>query len=482
VRAELSPRVQTVVEEALDLPAGERAAYLARYCGADAELRSAVETLVASDALANEGFLARPVLRPRPAALAELELRPAAAARWIGPYELLAKLGEGGMSSVYAARCVRGQGPDEEVAIKVVRPDLPRAAERFSREERFLQTLRHPYIARLLDTGTTTEGQPYFVMELVDGVSITSHCEVAALDVDERLVLFSRVCEAVEYAHRNLVVHRDLKPSNILVDRDGVPRLLDFGVAALLRGAGESTDPTVSVPPALTPNYAAPEQLARSQITTATDVYSLGVVLYELLTGRRPHEWAGLSEVEILRRWRVEQPPAPSRALARVASQKDEQRRGETRPRRTPRRERLARRCQGDLDNIVLKALRFEPERRYGTVGELAADLRRHLGGLPVSARSATVVYRLGSRRSRRRHRPDPRRHVAPRQEPEPGAGCGTSRRGEGPRFRAAGEAGRGLPRRDFSPPLSDRRCRSLRQPSSLPRRAPGVCGAEDRG
>ena len=329
----------------------------------------------------------------------------------VGPFRLTRLLGRGGMGVVYLAERVEG-GFDQRVAVKLVQPEMSRNTilERFLAERRILARLEHPNIARLLDGGMSADGRPYFALEFVEGDAITLWCDQHALDVDARLRLFVRVCEAVRYAHSNLVVHRDLKPSNILVDGGGEPKLLDFGIAKLLQPDADEEPMTLAdgAPPALTPEYAAPEQLTGGAVTTATDVYALGVVLYELLTGLRPHRMRrglfGLVPDPL-----PEEPRRPpSTAVLEPVDDEPTATPRERSPAGRARRRgadpaRLARRLSGDLDAIVLRALEAEPARRYGSAEALAEDLRRHLEGRPVEARSA----RLGDRARlfARRHR-----------------------------------------------------------------------------
>ena len=255
-----------------------------------------------------------------------------------------------------------------------------------------LAGLTHPNIARLYGGGTTPEGRSYLVMEHVEGERLDRYCLEKAPGIDERLALFRQVCAAVSYAHQNLVVHRDLKPANIRVTPEGEPKLLDFGIAKLLEpeGAGPAVDPTVTMHGAMTPEYASPEQIKGEPVTTVSDVYSLGVVLYELLCGQRPYQFKTHRPDELARAICEEEPPPPSTVAGS----------GRTPLAATPALEeapaRLRRRLKGDLDNIVAKALRKEPSRRYGSVAALSEDLRRHGEGLPVSARKDTLGYRAG--------------------------------------------------------------------------------------
>ena len=381
-------RVKELFQEAQPLDATAREALLRRRCGDDTEMMSEVASLLSADG-AKGAFLATGRTGPRtdpdgpPAALEALD--PGLAGQRLGSYQILRRLARGGMGEVYLAG--RSDAAYEKrVAVKVIRTDVDLAVvlQRFHEERQILARLEHPNIARLLDAGTTPDGRPFFVMEYVDGEPLREYCNARRLGVRPRLELFLSVCGAVQYAHQNLIVHRDLKPGNILVTADGVPKLLDFGIAKLLR---EDTSPagapaTVTVMRLLTPDYASPEQARGDAITTATDVYSLGVLLYELLTGRRPHSGEGRSAQEVLAAVVEEAPTAPSQVL-----------------RSDPRSRQLA----GDLDMIVLMALRKEPERRYASVEQLAEDVRRHLSALPVRARADTFGYRAG--KFVRRHR-----------------------------------------------------------------------------
>jgi eukaryotic-like serine/threonine-protein kinase len=294
----------------------------------------------------------------------------------IGPYRLLGKLGDSETSSVHLAARDDDQY-QQLVAIKLIRPgmDSLRILQRFHQERQILASLSHPNIARLLDGGCTLAGQPYFVMEYVDGEPLDAHCERAGLSVMRRLALFGAICQAVHFAHCNLVVHRDLKPGNILVDREGTAKLVDFGIAKLLDPErGTSVGPTTMVARVMTPHYASPEQIQGQPVSTASDVYSLGVILYSLLTGQRPYDFESQSLHEI-ERVVCEAAPAPPSQVLRA------------------RRERLPR----DLDNIVLMAMRKEPERRYASAQELADDVRRCLEHRPVLARRDTLGYRASS-------------------------------------------------------------------------------------
>ena len=293
----------------------------------------------------------------------------------IGPYKLVREIGHGGMGTVYLAER-DDEHYHQQVAIKLIKPGLGGEAirKRFRNEMQILADLNHPNIARLLDGGQTVEGVPYLVMEYVEGRPIDTFCDEQQLSIEERLKLFSSVCAGVQYAHQHLVIHRDIKPGNILVTSEGVAKLVDFGIAKLLHH--EPSDATATAMPFMTPDYASPEQVRGIAVTTATDVYSLGVVLYELLTGRRPYRSKSGVAHEVAQAICEEEPPRPSTTQKRL---------------------------HADLDNIVLMAMRKEPQRRYATAEQFAEDIRRHLEGLPVRARPDTFGYRAG--KFVRRHR-----------------------------------------------------------------------------
>jgi tetratricopeptide (TPR) repeat protein len=312
----------------------------------------------------------------------------------IGPFEILGEIGRGGMGEVYLARRADEEFR-QEVALKLIRVGMASddALQRFRTERQISASLEHPNIARLLDGGTTGRGEPYFVMEYVEGETLLEYCNRRKAPVEERLRLFREVCAAVAYAHQNLVVHRDIKPGNILVTADGVPKLLDFGIAKLLApdGAPVKSEQTATLFRVLTPDYASPEQVRGQPVTTASDVYSLGVVLYELLTGRRPYHVDSADAGELVRVVCERDPEKPSTAVTSVGREPPEDATV------------TSRQLRGDLDAIVMKAMRKEPQMRYGSVLQLDDDIRRHLEGLPVLARRGTLSYRAG--KFARRHR-----------------------------------------------------------------------------
>ena len=406
---ELSPqrwqRLEELFEQARELAVDEREALLEENCAGDPELRSQVEGMLAADEGAEDRLLHLIQNAARQAAeSADSELL------HIGPYRVLREIGRGGMSTVYLAER-DDRHYRQRVAVKVLRrgAGTRELQLHLRRERQILAGLDHRHIAKLLDGGNTADGMPYFVMDYVEGEPIDVYCERRRLTVSERLELFLDVCSAVRYAHANLVIHRDLKPSNLLVTEDGTVKLLDFGIAKLLEpGAGEEAlalptelaTPTATGWMLLTPEYASPEQVRGQPLTVASDVYALGVLLYELLTGVRPYVIDRRSGVEIERTICEARPERPSTWVRQAAAAGDTARGlpAEGSP------EKLRRRLLGDLDNIALKALRKDPARRYGSAEQLAEDLRRHLDGLPVRARPDTLGYRLGKfvRRNRR--------------------------------------------------------------------------------
>ncbi len=364
-------QVRRALDAALDAPPDERVRRVREACGEDENLcREALSLLEFADS--GEWLIDRPPLvRLEPDDELDAGTR-------LGPYRVERLLDRGGMGTVYLASrddgTFRGQ-----VAIKIVEGGRAGALlRRFEAERQILATLAHPNVARLLDAGGAPDGRPYLVMEHVDGPPIDRWCEQRALPLRDRLALFRQVCAAVMHAHRRLVVHRDIKPDNVLVGADGVPKLLDFGIAKLLT---DEPGLTATQAPLMTPHYAAPEQVEGGPVTTATDVYALGLLLYELLTGRKAQAVDDPTPVAVLRAVVERDPPRPSQAAP------EERRRA----------------LEGDLDAIVLTALRKEPERRYASVEQLDDDVRRHLQGLPVAAVADRWSYRLG--KLVRRHR-----------------------------------------------------------------------------
>ncbi len=377
-------KVQELFHAVADLAPEDQRRSLDSACAPGSALRQEVESLLAADGAAGESI----ATALEDAAQSLLGADPMLGARF-GPWRVIREIGRGGMGTVYLATRDDEQF-QQQAAIKLVKYGLDTAEllDRFRRERQILANLDHPYIARLIDGGSTPQGRPFFVMEYVEGQTIDAWLRDRSPSVEERCSLFLKVCEAVAYAHRNLVVHRDLKPGNILITADGSPKLLDFGVAKLL---APDTDPNLTATALadrpLTPEYASPEQVLGKPVTTATDVYSLGAVLYELLTGSKAHRISSSSAVEVERAVCLAPMTRPSHALAQTL----------------PGAARLRRQLAGDLDTIVLMAMRKEPERRYSSVDEFAADIRRYLEGLPVAARKDSLRYRAG--KFTRRHR-----------------------------------------------------------------------------
>jgi serine/threonine-protein kinase len=374
-------RVKELFEATADLAPNERAILLNKECDGDTALRREVESLLDSDNQ-TDGFIEQPVIEIPRDLFPDAQEEPLAG-RQFGSYQIIREIGRGGLGAVYLA----ARADDEyrkEVAIKLVRRglDTEDILRRFRNERQILAQLDHPNIARLIDGGTTDEGLPYFVMEYVNGEPIGAYCDAHVLTTTERLNLFRKVCATVTYAHQNLVIHRDLKPSNILVASDGEPKLLDFGIAKLLGPEEEALAQTMAGQQIMTPEYASPEQVKGERITTVSDVYSLGVLLYELLTGQRPYRLKTRTAEEIARAITDQEPARPSTAIATSDH--------------PPSSILHSRSLRGDLDNIVLMAMRKEPARRYTSVGQFSEDIRRHLEGLPVIARKDTASYRAG--------------------------------------------------------------------------------------
>ncbi len=385
-------RLQDCFERALELDTDARDTFLRTLYGDDADLATRVRGLLDAHAQTSSGF-------ESPVSVEfgiddDLD-------RWIGKrvgvYDIVRRIGVGGMGAVYEA--VRDDDQfRKRVAIKLLRAQTvsESAVRRFRRERQILAALEHPHIATLLDGGVTADGHPWFAMEFVEGEPITAFCDDRALPITARLELFRQVCAAVQFAHQNLFVHRDLKPHNVLVNAGGQVKLLDFGIAALLPSALDASDDetiTRTGVRALTPGYASPEQLLGRPVGTRSDVYSLGVVLYELLCGRRPFESRPGSPSDVERALSDASPERPSAAITAERLQRLSGRSGE----------RVRTRIAGDLDAIVLKALRSDAERRYGSADELSADIHHYLTGRPVLARPDSVGYRLGKLLRRRR-------------------------------------------------------------------------------
>ena len=391
-------QVKEVLYAVIDLEPEDRSGYLDRVCANEPSLREEVESFILSHAQVDSDFLK--TVNPDGAGSDGIEARRSLVGRLIGPYRIVEEIGAGGMGEVY--RAIRADDQyQKQVAIKVVRRgfDTDSGLRRFRAERQILASLDHPNIARLLDSGSTEDGLPYVVMELVEGQAIDEYCDRHNLSLVERLQLFRLVCAAVHYAHQHLVVHRDLKPGNILVTAEGVPKLLDFGIAKLLAPEvfSQPLDRTATLMRVMTPEFASPEQVRGESITTASDVYSLGVVLYRLLTGCSPYRIKSDAPHEIAREICEEEPQKPSTAITSAQEQVTGDEVSGWTPPSVPAREQEARRQRrrlaGDLDNIVLTALRKEPQRRYSSVAQFSEDIRRHLEHLPVVARKDTLGY-----------------------------------------------------------------------------------------
>jgi serine/threonine-protein kinase len=357
-------QVEEVVQAALDCEPEQRSALLDAACTGDEALRREVESLLAASR--DSDFTEAPAFQD---AIRLLGNKKPLAGRHIGPYRVTRELGQGGMGEVYlAARA--DEAFEKQVAIKVIQRGLGTESmiQRFRAERQILASLDHPNITRLLDGGITEDGLQYLVMEYIEGEAIDQYCQKRNLGIAERLTLFLQVCAAVHYAHQNLIIHRDIKPSNILVTAEGVPRLLDFGIAKLLNPTAQTNGATLTGARLMTLDYASPEQVSGQIITTASDVYSLGVVLYELLTSAKPHRLDGKTPAQVEHAICAEESAHPSEVGGRG--------------------------LRGDLDNIVLMAMRKEPQRRYASAEQLSDDIKRHLANLPVIARADTRRYR----------------------------------------------------------------------------------------
>lgn len=388
-------KIESIFQTVVEKPKPERQLMLTQYCGNDMELRREIEALLSEDDTNDfDDFIQAPikdVARSLPQPTTDNYI-----GTNIGPYHVVKLLGQGGMGAVYLAERADAEFY-RQVALKIVRRGMDSnfVLKRFRVERQILATLEHPNIAQLLDGGTTTDGLPYFVMEYVQGQPLTEYCGSSGISLTERLKLFLSVCAAVQHAHQKLIIHRDLKPSNILVTAEGIPKLLDFGIAKLL-------DPALSLTPVtrtqtsmrlMTPDYASPEQVRGLPVTTASDVYTLGVILFELLTGARPYQFETYSPAEIERAicdTEIERPSALAERMNDEGGRMNLVARFFHHSSFIPHRSSL----RGDLDNIVLMALRKEPERRYQSVEQFAEDIRCYLQGRPISARSDSLVYR----------------------------------------------------------------------------------------
>jgi eukaryotic-like serine/threonine-protein kinase len=395
-------QVKAIFLSALDTAPEVRADFLNQQCANDEELFSEVFSLLESHQRSDD-FIEIPAIQA--ISPAEIELHhETLPGQSIGSYQVVKELGHGGMGTVYLA--VRSDDQyQKRVAIKLVRSgmDSEFVRKRFRHERQILANLDHPNISRLVDGGTTQNGMPWLAMEYIEGIEITEYCDQKQLSINDRLKIFLQVCSAVQFAHQNLVIHRDIKPGNILITADGTPKLLDFGIAKLVSPQNsQSMDQTVTEMRLMTPGYASPEQARGESITTASDVYSLGVVLYELLTGHRPYHVSAQPANEVLRIICEEQPSKPSTSVSKTEALTNVDGSQSTITPEMVSRARegqpgkLRKRLSGDLDNIVLMAMRKEPQRRYASISQLSEDLRRHLEGLPVFAREDNFKYRAG--------------------------------------------------------------------------------------
>lgn len=393
-RAEL---IEQIFSEALECEPSEQAAFLAKACHRDTKLQHEIESLLDSYSQ-NENFLQAPAFDLSVIDITKkvIEEDSLAIGKNIGSYRIERQIGCGGMGAVYLATRADGQF-NKQVAIKLLRGvnETEEIVRRFHNERQILADLEHPFIARLIDGGTTENGTPYFVMEYVEGVPVDRYCDEQNLSLEERLELFRKICSAVEFAHQSSVIHRDIKPSNILVAENGEPKLLDFGIAKVLNSnqSVNTNDTTATAFRVMTPNYASPEQIRGEKIGRATDIYSLGVLLYKLLTGNRPYQLDGKSPYEIAQVICEAEPVPPSFLKIGQRSITTEKAKIQSSNRKL---------LKGDLDKIVLKSLRKEPERRYASAKEFSEDIACLLKGLPVSARQDTIFYR--SVRFFRRH------------------------------------------------------------------------------
>ena len=414
-------QIEEVFQAALDLPAAERPGFVAGAAGGDDELRRQIEALVAQHDEAGD-FIENPAvaisglvpaaaggdpLATNPSAEGIFAANPVIGQR-VGSYRVIGELGRGGMGAVYLAE--RADSAFRlRAAVKLIKRgmDTDFILRRFRNERQILASLDHPNIARLLDGGTTDDGLPYFVMEYIDGLPLYEYCDARRLGVDERLRLFARICAAVHYAHQHLVIHRDIKPSNILITAGGEAKLLDFGIAKLLNPdmADTTLDPTATAMRLMTPEYASPEQVQGQPVTPTTDVYSLGVLLYELLTGHRPYQLRSRAPHEVARVICEEEPTHPSVVVSRREDLIVTRDTGDLDAAlrkilatRAATAEELRRELAGDLDNIILKALRKDPAARYASAEELREDIERRLAGRPVSAPPAFAELRPAHR------------------------------------------------------------------------------------
>lgn len=402
MRTEEWQKVEEILNTALELEPAARRQFLESV--RDPRLRREVESLLAHEEK-TDGFLGSPALAFSADFFDDRDSAEERAGQTIGPYRIVREIGRGGMGAVFLAERSDGEF-QQRLALKIVRRSFADSdlVRRFRQERQILASLNHGNIARLLDGGVSADGEPFLAMEYVEGVRIDEYCDANSLSTEERLNLFLTVCQGVSYAHQNLVVHRDIKPSNILVTDEGIPKLLDFGIAKLINPeAGAAAAETLTGLRAMTPDYASPEQVCGLSVTTATDVYSLGVLLFELLTGHRPHRLKNRRTDEIVRVICEEEPERPSvvsrRQTAGGRKYPVDDADGPTdsgRPAQQANRQPAIgnREFKGDLDNIILMAIRKEPQRRYASVAQFAEDVSRYLEGRTVLAHKDTFAYR----------------------------------------------------------------------------------------
>lgn len=398
-------KVQELFEQALELKQEQVKPFLDEACGGDLELRNELLALLEADAEQSS------LLERQAVELLDVQSIADLSGQQIGPYTLIKQIGYGGMGAVYLAERSDKQFK-QQVALKLIKKGMDSAEilQRFQSERQILARLNHPNIATLYDGGVTDDGLPYFTMEYIKGEPIDTYCDKKHLSIRERLELFLNVLQAVQYAQRNLIVHRDLKPSNIIITDEGQVKLLDFGIAKLLADnpIDDSVEQTKTVFRIMTPGYASPEQIKGEPVTTASDVYSLGVILFEMLTGHRPYKTMGVSPAELESVICHTDPQKPSTVVTRIddtvigANGADSEKQISDSRRTSP--ERLKKLLSGDLDNICLKALQKAQERRYNSAEQLADDISRYLNGHPVLAKPSTFTYRL--RKFVRRNRP----------------------------------------------------------------------------
>ncbi len=408
-------KIKETFAQVLEIPSNQRAEFLTRVCDGDKNLQAEIESLLEAynetqqHLIENQEFAAAPLFETNGTNYA---------GKRFGNYKIIREIGRGGMGAVFLAERSDGEF-DQQVALKIVRQTFAAAdlERHFRRERQILASLNHPNIAKLLDGGVSDAGEPFIAMEFIEGEPILDFAEKRNLEIEDRLQLFLKVCDAVSYAHRNLIIHRDIKPLNVLVDKSGVPKLLDFGLAKIFDENMLDVSQTETAFRAFTPAYASPEQMRGKNITTASDVYSLGVVFYELLTGERPFQFEDKTYEEILRSIDTQEPLPPSAMIETAAKSfafnvnapTEVISEGNTAPPNNSRKTRESNNfrrtvsptfgikphvLRGDLDNIILKALKKEPSRRYSSVEQFSEDIRRYLANLPVLARPDTLSYR----------------------------------------------------------------------------------------